>query len=520
MFQDLRHVVRAMGQAKGTTAAILLSLALGTGVNAAVYGVAASLLLRGPAGVESPSRLVSIYTSEFSGAPYGPSSHPDYLAVRSSSGAFAFVAAVDDNTVADVRLGGDSQSARIAAVSEDYFTVLAMQPHSGRLLRAGDAPPAPPAVVVSFALAEQFGGAADVVGKTVAIGSDVYAVAGVAPPRFRGLQAGRECDAWILLTTPSAARGDRRLSIVARLAPGVALDDATEILERLAEDLAGNYPATNRGRLAQADAPRLITPVRYSQLAPDTAGQAFLIGLIVVGATSLLLVSACLNVGSLLLSRALARGRDLAVKMALGATRGRLVRQLLIETVCVSMAGGALGVLFAVWTTTAIPALFMAAQAERLDTDLDAGIMLLTLGVACLAGALFGVAPALDATAPGAATALRADAGAVSAPRAGARHRVLLVGAQVALSTVLLLATSLMVVSLTHALEGDRAAAAMQVALVSLELPGRFDDPARGSPTDIGCSSGYRRWAASRPSAGRARCRSAEATDGRSGSKA
>ena len=480
MFQDLRLSIRAIAHSKATTAAILLSLALGTGVNAAVYGVAAALLLRAPAGVKSPSSLVSIYTSEFSGAPYGRSSYPDYLAVRASSGAFAFVAAVDDGTVANVRLGESAQSARIAAVSEDFFTALQMHPHTGRLLGAGDAAPAPPAVVISLALADQFGGAAAVLGSSVTIGSDAYLVAGVAPPRFRGLQAGRECDAWILLTRSSAARGDRRLSIVARLAPGVALADAAGTLERLSQDLAARYPATNRGRLGQAGAPRLMTPVRYSQLDPDTAGQALLISLIVVGATSLLLVSACLNVGSLLLSRALARGRDLAIKMALGATRGRLVRQLLVETLCLSLAGGALGVLFAAWTMAAIPALFMASQAERLETDLDGGIMLLTLGVASLAGALFGVAPALHATASSAATALRADAGAVAAPQAGAWHRVLLVGAQVALSTVLLIAASLMMVSLRQALEGDRAAAAMQVAIVSLELPGRFADPARG----------------------------------------
>ena len=118
---DLRHAVRGMARAKGATAVLLLSLALGTGVNAAVFGVLDALLLGAPAGVEGAARLISIYTSEFSGAAYGLSSHPDFESVKSTAASFAAIAAVDDNAVENVRLGEFSQSARIAAVSEDYL---------------------------------------------------------------------------------------------------------------------------------------------------------------------------------------------------------------------------------------------------------------------------------------------------------------------------------------------------------------------------------------------------------------
>ena len=433
-----------------------------------------------PAGVENPSRLVSIHTSEFSGATYGQSSHPDFESVKSSAASFAAIAAVDDNAIENVRFGEFSQSVRVAAVSEDFFPALQMRAHLGRLLSTADAALNPAAAVVSFQLSEQLGGAAEVVGKTIRIGGREYSVAGVTAPRFQGLRMGHECDAWILMAASSRARGDRRLSIVARLNRGVSVKEAEADLRRISDDLAARYPATNRGSIVQADAPRRITPIRYSQMDPAAGEQVVVIGLVVGGASLLLLAGACLNVGSLLLSRAVARRRDLAIKMALGATRRALVRELLTETLCLSLAGGVLGLLFAFWTAGAIPAFFTVEQVERLDTELDAQLILLTVGVACLAGALFGVAPALHGTASPAVTALRADSGGVSDQHGGSRLRALLVGAQIALSTVLLLATGHLVQSLRHALEGEMGSALARVAFVSIELPGRFGDPVRG----------------------------------------
>jgi predicted permease len=333
--------------------------------------------------------------------------------------------------------------------------------------------------VVSFALSEQLGGAA-VVGKTLTIMDRHYSIVGVAPPRFQGLQAGRECDVWIPMSPPATTRGDRRFSVVGRLAPDVTLADAEEDVRRISADLAERHPETNRGRIGQPDAPRQITAIRYTPLDPAASSQVFLIGIVVGGASALLLASACLNAGSLLLSRAVARRHEFAVKMALGAVRGRLVRQVLTEALCLSIAGGALGLLFAFWTAGAIPALFMAEHAELLDTRLDARVVLLAIGGGCIAAALFGVAPALHGTASAATTALRADAGGVSGQYGSARLRALLVGAQVALSIVLLLTTGLLVMSLAHALEGDLGSSIRKVAFVTIELPGRFNAPVRG----------------------------------------
>ena len=166
--------------------------------------------------------------------------------------------------------------------------------------------------------------------------------------------------------------------------------------------------------------------------------------------------------------------------MALGATRGRLVRQLLVETLLLSVVGGALGLLFALWTAQSIPALFVGEQADLLDTRLSPRLLLLTVGIATLSGAVFGIAPALHGTSAHAATALRADAGGVSQQHGGRRLRAWLVGSQLALSTVLLLGAGLLVSSLARVLEGDQAAAVRRVAVISMELPGRFVNTVAG----------------------------------------
>jgi predicted permease len=204
---------------------------------------------------------------------------------------------------------------------------------------------------------------------------------------------------------------------------------------------------------------------------------------VVVGAVLLLLVSACVNAGTLLLSRAMARRRDVAIRLALGATRRRLVRQLLAESLLVALGGGALGLLFAYWTTQAVPALFSPDEAELLDTGLRPLLVVLTLGVACAAGAVVGIVPAMQGTRAPASLALRSDAGAISVSGGGARIRGLLITAQLALSTLLLIVAALLTDSLARALEGDFGFGTRNVAVLSVTNPGgdcRIFDPVRG----------------------------------------
>jgi predicted permease len=478
MVYDLRHAVRAIARAKGVAAILLLSLGLGTGLNAAVYGVLDALVLRPPPGIDDTAGLVNVYTSEYSGSAAGLSSYPDYASLA-ASGPFQTVAAIDDSAFENVQTGNAGGAARIAQVTADFFATLRITPHAGRLdLRADDDSPL---AVISFELAEQLGGASAIVGTPVTIAERSFVVAGVTPRQFRGLQIGRECDVWTRLTLTSSMRGNRHLAIVARVAPGASRRDVATALARLGHDLAERFPATNRGNAFDRAAPRRFTALPLSRLDPAAAEQTALLGLVIGGASTLLLAAACLNVGGLLLSWSVARRRELAVKMALGAQRSALVRQLLTETVCLSLAGGAIGLLFAYWASQAAPALFMVEQAEMLDTHLNARTFLLTVGIACLAGVVFGVAPAMYGTASPAVTALRADSGALSEDRGGGRLRTVLVSSQVALSTILLLITGLMVISLDRALEGELASTAAPIAVVSIELPGRFHNVTRGT---------------------------------------
>jgi hypothetical protein len=292
VLQDVRYSARAVARSKSTTVVLLISLALGTGANAAVYGVVEALLLSGPAGVADSSALLSIYTSEYSGAPYGRSSFPDFQSVVSQAGFLESVAAVDDNAVENVRFGQSAYSARIASVSAAFFDTLRMRPHAGQLLASADAASDPPGAVVSLALAQQLAEDARVLGKTLSIGEHHYAIVGVAPARFRGLDLARECDVWIPMTAPAGARGNRRLSIVARARAGTSLEEARIGLGRISGDLAAAYPKTNSGSINQADAPRRMIPVRYSQLDPGAGTRVVLIGMVIGGAAMLLLASA------------------------------------------------------------------------------------------------------------------------------------------------------------------------------------------------------------------------------------
>jgi predicted permease len=206
-----------------------------------------------------------------------------------------------------------------------------------------------------------------------------------------------------------------------------------------------------------------------------------LISLVVFGATGLLLLSACVNAGSLLLSRSASRRRELAVKVALGANRGLLVRQVVVESLLVSVAGAGLGLLVAYWTAAVLPAQFAPEEAEMLDTSLDGAVVAVTAAFSCVAGALFAIGPARHATRTIDAEVLRADAGGISSRGGGGRFRTAVVSGQVALSTVLLIGAALLVQALSVALEGDLGPGGRGVSIALLRMPGALQgDVVRG----------------------------------------
>jgi predicted permease len=507
MLDDLRSAARSVVRSRALTAVLLVSLGLGTGANAAVLGIVYRLLLAAPQGLEDSDALVSIYTSEFSGVPYGRTSYPDFESI-SHTMTGGSIAAFDDNAFANVRVEtqksdgstaeGPVRRARVAAATPAFFSTLGLTPYAGRALDASDFASTPRGAVISFALAQEVGSAADIVGRALRVGTDRYTVVGVGPRRFRGLRTGRPVDLWIPFDEQTAEeRGDRRLSVLAR--PDGDLDDVNQQLSRLAESLAQQYPDTNKGTVLDPASVRRITALAYSPFDPTSRSAASGIAAVVIGAVVLLLLGACVNAGTLLLSRAMARRQEVAVKMALGAGRGALARQLLLESLLISLAGGAIGLLFATWIVRAVPAMFSPDHAALLDTHIDAMLVALTIGIATLAGVVFGVAPAIHGTGAPATLALRADPGGISSRHGGTRLRAMLITTQLAVSTLLLVATSVMAAALSKSLQGDETVDPGRVAVLAMQNPGgnctlynpirgvRFhNDLARALPTTKG----------------------------------
>jgi putative ABC transport system permease protein len=453
----LRSAVRHIASAPWLTAVIVVSMALGTGANAAVYSAVDALLFRAPPGVVGAARLVDLYTSQMNGGTFGNSSYPDYLSIAATA-SLAAAAAVEEGEVETVRVGDANVTARAAAVSSGFWPLLGM-------------PPVPPtAAVISEDLWRSLGSDPSIVGGTAKIGAREYVIAAVAPRGFRGLHLDRVFDVWVPLDAPEGrGRGDRRLAVIGRVAATVPIAHLQHELDALAASLAAAHPATNKGTLRNPEEPRRITAAAYARLGPGLRRRATLFGSALLGSTTLLLLSACVNAGQLLLSRGMARRTELVIKIALGASRPRLVREAVLEGALLAMTGTVAGVLAAAWTASSIPALFAPEHASLLDTHVQRWVIAATLGTGLLAGLVFALTPALVSTRGLTPAALRSDTAGLGERYGGARLRMLLVGVQLALSTIFLIASVLIVRFCDTTLAVDRSPALGPLVLASIE---------------------------------------------------
>jgi predicted permease len=465
--RDLRDAVRSLANTPGLSAIIVVSLALGTGANAAVYSAVDALLFRPPAGVAQPETLVEVYTSQVSGATYGASSYADYRSF-SALPRMESAAAIDERNETTIRIGDDAVNGRPAAVSDNFWDVLRVRLPHGEW--AGD-PNQPNVAIISFDLWQSFGHDPRILGRTILVGGQPYVVAGVAPARFRGTHLDRVIDVWIPLekSAVDSGRGTRRLKVIGRLTSGTTAGQLQESLDATSRTLAETYPETNKGTIRSADEPRRFTAISYSRLDPSIRSQAGLLAAILFGATCLLLLSACVNAGSLLLSRGIARRLELTIKTALGAHRAMLIRQLLIEALLLAIAGAAAGALAAAWTAGIIPALFAPEHANLLDTRVHPAVVAITLGIGAVAGIVFGLTPAIVSTRSLSADMLRGDPARIGERHAGSRLRMTLVGAQLALSTIFLIESALLTKTLDAALTTDRSPFAGSLVIGSIE---------------------------------------------------
>jgi predicted permease len=475
---DMRYGLRMLFKNPGFTGVAVVVLALGIGANTTIFSLVNGLLLRPLVGVEAPEKLVAVYTSDYSSGLYGSSSYPDYVSFREGADAFEGLAAYEG---AVVSLTGNDEPQRLRgeSVTANYFKVLGVRAALGRTLLPEDEATASgnPVVVISHNLWQRrFNSDPSIVNSTINLDGRAHTVVGVAAESFRGLHLGVPPEFWQPLIPPASkpeARGSRGLQLVGRLKEGATPETANAQLTAISARLAEEFPETNRGTLERPNEPRPVSVAPESHFNPKqrktVVGMTGMLMLMV----GLVLLIACANVANLLLARASARRREIAIRLALGSGRLRLVRQLLTESMCLAMLGGFFGLLLTLWTSDFLPKFFPAEEANGLDLSVDWRVLGFTLGLSALTGILFGLAPALQASRPNLLSALKDD---TSAPelrgfgRFGLRNALVVL--QVALSLVLLICGGLFMRSLRAAANSDPGFNAENVLLTPMELRG------------------------------------------------
>ncbi len=471
ILQDLRYGLRMIVKAPGFTVLAMLALALGICANTTIFSLINGVALRPLTGVKDPERLVAVYTSDYSSGLYGSSSYPDYVDFRDQSDVFENLAAAEQ-TVSNATGETEAERLRGEVVTTNYFDVLGVKAQLGRTLQPSD----DQSVVINDSLWQRrFNADPAVVGQTLKLNGKPYTIVGVTDRSFHGLKIGLPFEFWLPATASSdlatSGRGDRSLELIGRLKPGVTIEQAQTQLTTIAGRLAQAYPETNLGTLARPNEPRPVTVLRESRVEPAAQVGVWRVSLLLFAVVGLVLLIACANVANLLLARASARRREIAVRLAVGASRARLVRQLLTESVLLALLGGAAGLLATLWTARMLPRFFPENQTKGLDLSLDWRVLVFTLGVTLLTGLLFGLAPALQASRENLVPALKDES-----PH-GRRLRRLglrdaLVISQLALSLVLLIGAALFVRSLQRAVSFDPGFTAQNLLIASMETRG------------------------------------------------
>jgi predicted permease len=479
LVMDARLALRGFRRARTWSAAAILTLAIGIGTTTAVFALLNAVLLR-PLPVASPDELVTLELLRERRGGMPLFTYPQYETLREHRRGLADVMATSVTEYGIAVPGEDPRIVPAWEVSGNYFAVLGVRPALGRFFTPAevDVPGGAPVAVVSHDFwRTHLGGGSDALGRSLYVNGRELVVVGVAPAGYRGTVPAAGAQLWLPLTLVPTLRpgtgisrpgGAHWLTLIARLEPGTARPQAEARLSTVARSLAGDaaMAASTAGGIDRGEATG-VTLHRLRALPAFVVGPAAAFLALLLATAGMVLLIASVNVTSMALARSTARARELAVRRSLGATRGRLVRQLLTENVLLFLCGAAGGMLIAVWTATSLPLL-----AERLpfpvvlDVPLDWRVFGFALLVACGAGALFGLAPALHATDAALMQAVRDGA----ASRRPTRLRSAFVVAQLSISLVLLVLGGLLGRALQNGLVADPGFDARGVAVAGIDL--------------------------------------------------
>ena len=489
MLQDLRYGLRMLAKSPGFTAVAVLSLALGIGANTAIFSLVNAALLK-PIPVREADRLAAVFMTDQRNPGNLPLSHLNYKDLRDQNQVFSEMAGF---TFAQVNwsTGTESEQIPMQVVSGNYFTVLGAQPQLGRTFLPEEDQKPVPVVVLSHGFWERsLGGDANIVGKTLTLNRTAFTVVGVAQKGFTGTILGGDPSGWVPMAMHAVAQPNfdwyeqrRGLFLFAfgRLKPGVSTDQAAVQLRTVFAGLEQAFPNDNKGRSAGAVA------LLDARLNPQGEAGAPIVRLsmILMAVVGIVLLIACANVANLLLGRATRRRKEIALRLALGAGRLRLVRQLVTESTLLSLVGGGLGLLLAYWLLDALVAanLELPLPVGR-DLAIDARVLAFTTILAVATGMIFGIAPAIQSSKPDIVPVLKNEIVPAGTAHRGLRGflalRQMLVVAQIALSLVSLVAAGAFLRSLTRAEATETGFETSGVLVMNFNLGREGYTPARG----------------------------------------
>jgi len=430
---DLKFALRSLRKNPGFTLLAIAVMALGIGANTAVFSVVNAVLLR-PLAFRNPDRIVTLASLWKGSAQHGFVSAPDYHDWHDQSSAFSAMAYYKHDDVS-VGVGPAAEYVHVAVVTPEFLRVFAIEPALGRFFNTEEVKPGGAAAVVISASFWQshFGGSAGVLGQSVRMFDKKLTIVGVLPPGFRFPE---ETDVWFPANTifeEVASRGGHNYLVIARLKPEVSLEQAQAQMAAIGTRLAKQYPDTNRDK-----------NVAVTRLRDEMVSHVRLTLFLLLGTVGLVLLIACANVANLLLAKATVRTREIAIRAAVGASRTRIIRQLVTESLLMALAAGAAGLVLAAWGADALVALAPTDVPRLTEAHIDFGVLAFTFGISVLASLLFGLAPALQLSRTDLNEALKQSASRGVTGGVGRMRSALVVG-EVALAVILLAGAGLLI---------------------------------------------------------------------------